>query len=210
MIRCFSGRKHVWICGLLQYVSFYGTVVAYVVTISTCMSCYHNEGRDGDCEYGGNTYMLLFGVVQILMSHILDFHSMVLVSVVAAIMAFCYSSIGRKISATRLIHRTPSHFLEEFFNVPPAVLVWFLREHRSEWADFNVDTYSAALVKASPYGYQGTRPTRFTGSQTIMPLGLTIEHEEVMPLVKKILLCQGTFISYSYAAESMRMQWVEC
>ncbi|KAJ0893848.1 putative amino acid transporter, transmembrane domain-containing protein [Helianthus annuus] len=71
-------------------------------------SCYHKEERHGDCEYGGNTYMLLFGVVQILMSHILDFHSMVLVSVVAAIMSFCYSSIGRKISATRLIHRTPS------------------------------------------------------------------------------------------------------
>uniref|UniRef100_A0A251VQL0 Uncharacterized protein n=1 Tax=Helianthus annuus TaxID=4232 RepID=A0A251VQL0_HELAN len=82
----------------------------------------------------------------------------------------------------------------------------FLREHRSEWADFNVDAYSAASVKASPYGYQGTRPTRFTGSQIIMPLGLTIEHEEVpclklldskvTQLVKKILLCRGIFISY--------------
>ncbi|KAJ0557745.1 hypothetical protein HanIR_Chr07g0328661 [Helianthus annuus] len=48
-----------------------------------------------------------------------------------------------------------------------------------------------------------------------MSLGLTIEHEElldskVMQLVKKILLCRGTFISYSYAAESIRMHWVEC
>ncbi|MFS7982142.1 putative ATPase, AAA-type, core, DNA ligase, ATP-dependent, central [Helianthus anomalus] len=37
MIVCFSGRKHAWICGLLQYVSFYGTAVAYIVTTSTCM-----------------------------------------------------------------------------------------------------------------------------------------------------------------------------
>ncbi|KAF5799432.1 hypothetical protein HanRHA438_Chr00c02g0843281 [Helianthus annuus] len=56
---------------------------------------------------------------------------------------------------------------------------------------------------------------RFTGSQIIMSLGLTIEHEELLDskvtqLVKKILLCRGTFISYSYAAESIRMQWVEC
>lgn len=64
-------------------------------------------------------------------------------------------------------------------NVPPAVLVRFLREHRSEWADFNVDAYSAAALKAGSYAYPGMRPTRFTGGQIIMPLGHTIEHEEV-------------------------------
>lgn len=64
-------------------------------------------------------------------------------------------------------------------NVPPAVLVRFLREHRSEWADFNVDAYFAAALKSSSYAYPGMRPTRFTGSQIIMPLGQTIEHEEV-------------------------------
>ncbi|KAJ0593608.1 putative amino acid transporter, transmembrane domain-containing protein [Helianthus annuus] len=108
-VRVILGRKHAWICGLLQYVSFYGTAVAYVVTTSTCMrailkaNCYHKEGRDGDCEYGGNTYMLLFGVVQILMSQIPDFHSMVLVSVVAAIMSFCYSSIGLGLGLAQVI-----------------------------------------------------------------------------------------------------------
>ncbi|MFS7992125.1 hypothetical protein Hanom_Chr12g01078571 [Helianthus anomalus] len=71
-----------------------------------------------------------------------------------------------------------------FHNVPPAVLVRFLREHRSEWADFNVDAYSATSIKASPYGYQGTRPTRFTGSQIIMPLGLTIEHEGMLEVIR--------------------------
>lgn len=63
-------------------------------------------------------------------------------------------------------------------NVPPAVLVRFLREHRSEWADFNIDAYAAASLK-STYAYPGMRPTKFTGSQIIMPLGHTIEHEEV-------------------------------
>ncbi|KAG7950178.1 hypothetical protein I3843_13G099200 [Carya illinoinensis] len=69
-------------------------------------------------------------------------------------------------------------------NVPPAVLVRFLREHRSEWADFNVDAYSAASLKAGPYTYPGMRPTRFTGSQIIMPLGHTIEHEEVLEVIR--------------------------
>ncbi|KAK1394334.1 Homeobox-leucine zipper protein REVOLUTA [Heracleum sosnowskyi] len=69
-------------------------------------------------------------------------------------------------------------------NVPPAVLVRFLREHRSEWADFSVDAYSAASLKGSSYAYPEMRPTRFTGSQIIMPLGQTIEHEEMLEVIR--------------------------
>ncbi|RXH83652.1 hypothetical protein DVH24_005905 [Malus domestica] len=69
-------------------------------------------------------------------------------------------------------------------NVPPAVLVRFLREHRSEWADFNVDAYSATSMKAGSYAYPGMRPTRFTGGQIIMPLGHTIEQEELLEVVR--------------------------
>ncbi|KAL8057602.1 hypothetical protein ABFX02_04G194400 [Erythranthe guttata] len=69
-------------------------------------------------------------------------------------------------------------------NVPPAVLVRFLREHRSEWADFNVDVYAAASLK-STYAFPGMRDhTRFTGSQIIMPLGQTIEHEEMLEVIR--------------------------
>ncbi|GJX77467.1 probable amino acid permease 7 [Tanacetum coccineum] len=99
-VRVILGEKKAWVCGLLQYMSFYGTSIAYVVTTATSINairksnCYHNKGRDAKCEYGGNIYMLLFGVVQIVMSQIPDFHSMVLVSVVAAIMSFCYGSVG--------------------------------------------------------------------------------------------------------------------
>ncbi|GAA0187144.1 homeodomain transcription factor [Lithospermum erythrorhizon] len=69
-------------------------------------------------------------------------------------------------------------------NVPPAVLVRFLREHRSEWADFSVDAYCAASLKAGSSSYSGMRPTRFTGSQIIMPLGHTVEHEEMLEVIR--------------------------
>ncbi|KAI4368772.1 hypothetical protein MLD38_017287 [Melastoma candidum] len=69
-------------------------------------------------------------------------------------------------------------------NVPSGVMVRFLREHRSEWADFNVDAYSAASLHAGSYGYPGMRPTRFTGNQIIMPLGHTIEHEEMLEVIR--------------------------
>ncbi|KVI05934.1 Homeodomain-containing protein, partial [Cynara cardunculus var. scolymus] len=42
-------------------------------------------------------------------------------------------------------------------NVPPALLLRFLREHRSEWADNNIDAYSAAAVKLGPCSLPGSR-----------------------------------------------------
>jgi len=68
--------------------------------------------------------------------------------------------------------------------VHPAVLVCFLKEHHAEWADFSVDAYSAALWKAGSYAYPGMRPMRFTGSQITMPLGHTIEQEDVCYLMQ--------------------------
>ncbi|KAF5202805.1 Homeobox-leucine zipper protein like [Thalictrum thalictroides] len=69
-------------------------------------------------------------------------------------------------------------------NVPPALLVRFLREHRSEWADFNIDAYSAASVKSGTHAFPGLRPTRFSGNQIIMPLGHTVEHEEMLEVIR--------------------------
>ncbi|KAL4627762.1 hypothetical protein ACB092_05G189500 [Castanea dentata] len=69
-------------------------------------------------------------------------------------------------------------------NVPPALLVRFLREHRSEWADYGVDAYSAACLKASPYAVPCARPGGFPGSQVILPLAHTVEHEEFLEVVR--------------------------
>ncbi|KAF9594836.1 hypothetical protein IFM89_034819 [Coptis chinensis] len=69
-------------------------------------------------------------------------------------------------------------------NVHPALLIRFLREHRSEWADYNVDAYSAASLKAGSYAFGGFKSTRFSGSQVIMPLGHTVEHEELLEIIR--------------------------
>ncbi|OEL17160.1 Homeobox-leucine zipper protein HOX9 [Dichanthelium oligosanthes] len=68
--------------------------------------------------------------------------------------------------------------------VPPAVLVRFLREHRSEWADYNFDAYSASALKTSSCSLPGLRPMRFSGSQIIMPLAHTVENEEILEVVR--------------------------
>nr|GEV53906.1 homeobox-leucine zipper protein ATHB-15 [Tanacetum cinerariifolium] len=68
-------------------------------------------------------------------------------------------------------------------NVPPALLLRFLREHRSEWADNNVDAYSASAIKLGPCSLPGSRGVNF-GGQVILPLAHTIEHEELLEVIK--------------------------
>ncbi|KAL0290324.1 UNVERIFIED_CONTAM: Homeobox-leucine zipper protein ATHB-14 [Sesamum calycinum] len=69
-------------------------------------------------------------------------------------------------------------------NVPPALLVRFLREHRSEWADYGVDVYSAASLKASPYAVPCAKPGAIPSSQVTLPLAQTVEHEEFLEVVR--------------------------
>ncbi|KAK8961773.1 Homeobox-leucine zipper protein HOX32 [Platanthera guangdongensis] len=70
-------------------------------------------------------------------------------------------------------------------NVPPALLVRFLREHRSEWADSGVDSYSAASLRASTFAVPGlTVSGGFLGSHAIIPLAQTVENEEVLEVVR--------------------------
>ncbi|KAA3489270.1 homeobox-leucine zipper protein ATHB-15 [Gossypium australe] len=68
-------------------------------------------------------------------------------------------------------------------NVPPAILLCFLREHRSEWADSSIDAYSAAVVKVGPCSLRGSRVGGF-GNQVILPLAHTVEHEEFLEVIK--------------------------
>ncbi|GAB2293495.1 Homeobox-leucine zipper protein ATHB-15 [Dionaea muscipula] len=68
-------------------------------------------------------------------------------------------------------------------NVPPAVLLRFLREHRSEWADNNIDAYSAMAAKVGPCSLPVTRIGSFT-NQVILPLAHTIENEELLEVIK--------------------------
>ncbi|XP_050232320.1 homeobox-leucine zipper protein ATHB-15 isoform X2 [Mercurialis annua] len=68
-------------------------------------------------------------------------------------------------------------------NVPPAILLRFLREHRSEWADNSIDAYSAAAIKVGPCSLPGTRVGSF-GGQVILPLAHTVEHEEFLEVIK--------------------------
>ncbi|KAK1293120.1 putative amino acid permease 7 [Acorus calamus] len=108
-VRVNLGEEHTWICGLLQYLSLYGTGIAYTVTTSISIraimrsNCYHKEGHNAPCAYGTDVYMIVFGCLQVVLSQIPDFHDMEWLSIVAAAMSFCYSSIGLGLGFAKVI-----------------------------------------------------------------------------------------------------------
>ncbi|CAA6672386.1 unnamed protein product [Spirodela intermedia] len=108
-VRGILGKKRTWACGLLQYVSMYGTAIAYTITTSTSMrailrsNCYHKEGHGANCHFGNKSSMLLFGAVQLAFSQIPDFQNMAWLSAIAAVMSFSYSFIALGLGLAKVI-----------------------------------------------------------------------------------------------------------
>lgn len=60
--------------------------------------CFHKNGHEAYCKFSNNPYMLGFGIFQILLSQIPNFHKLTLISTVAAITSFGYALIGSGLS----------------------------------------------------------------------------------------------------------------
>lgn len=56
--------------------------------------CLHLSGGKDPCHISSNPYMIGFGVIEIFVSQIPEFHNTWWLSVIAAIMSFGYSTIG--------------------------------------------------------------------------------------------------------------------
>lgn len=101
-------------CGIIQYVNLVGVCIGYTIASSISMmavqrsNCYHSKGHDNPCKVDGNAYMIVFGVFEILLSHIPNFDQLSWLSILAAIMSFTYSTIGLllgilQVSGNRLV-----------------------------------------------------------------------------------------------------------
>ncbi|MBA0783471.1 hypothetical protein Gotri_001180 [Gossypium trilobum] len=66
-------------------------------------NCYHNEGHNAECYFGDAQYMLAFGVVQLILSQINNFHNIQWLSVVAAFMSFAYSIVGLGLGIAKVV-----------------------------------------------------------------------------------------------------------
>jgi homeobox-leucine zipper protein len=68
--------------------------------------------------------------------------------------------------------------IKNFFsvqNVPPALLIRSLREHRSEWANFDIDANTAAMFRNNLHG--GISASRAASAP--LPFAHSLEQEEV-------------------------------
>ncbi|KAH9312147.1 hypothetical protein KI387_027182, partial [Taxus chinensis] len=108
-VRLYLGTTKAWLCGLVQYVSLYGVGIAYTITTSISIraikqsDCYHKNGHGYQCHFSEYTIMILFGLTQVILSQIPNFHNVWGLSVVAAIMSFAYASIGAGLGISKVV-----------------------------------------------------------------------------------------------------------
>ncbi|TXG64048.1 hypothetical protein EZV62_011042 [Acer yangbiense] len=95
-------------CALAQYVNLVGVSIGYTITASISMAavkrsnCFHKNGHEAGCHTSNNMFMTIFGVTQIILSQIPNFHELSALSIIAAIMSFAYSLIGLGLSLAQI------------------------------------------------------------------------------------------------------------
>ncbi|CAD6268079.1 unnamed protein product [Miscanthus lutarioriparius] len=107
-VRCYLDRKNVVLCGCAQYVNLWGTLVGYTITASASMiavkrvNCFHRDGYGAaGCNPSGSTYMVVFGLFQLLLSQLPSLHNIAWLSVVAVATSFGYSFISLGLCAAK-------------------------------------------------------------------------------------------------------------
>ncbi|KAJ0097759.1 hypothetical protein Patl1_28020 [Pistacia atlantica] len=107
-VRSNLGGLKVKICGLFQYVNLFGISIGYAIATSISMmaihksNCFHKSGRKKPCHTSSNPYMIMFGVIEIVLSQIPGLDQLWWLSIVAAIMSFTYSTIGLGLAVAKI------------------------------------------------------------------------------------------------------------
>ncbi|KAJ9561201.1 hypothetical protein OSB04_006361 [Centaurea solstitialis] len=96
------------VCGIAQYGILIGATIGYTITAGISMAaiersnCFHKSGHHKGCHTLNNSYLLMFGMIEIVLSQIPNFHKLSLVSIVATIMSFTYATIGIALSIAKI------------------------------------------------------------------------------------------------------------
>ncbi|KAH0469229.1 hypothetical protein IEQ34_002461 [Dendrobium chrysotoxum] len=100
VVRSCLGPRNVFLCAIAQYALLWGTMVGYVITAATSMmaidrsNCFHYKGRNAHCNTSGNIYLILFGIVELVLSQFPNLEKITVISLIAAAMSFAYSFIS--------------------------------------------------------------------------------------------------------------------
>ncbi|WJX21126.1 Amino acid permease 6 [Trifolium repens] len=113
MVKNILGGVQYKLCGLAQYTNLVGCTIGYTLTGSISMvaikksNCFHKYGHEADCKTSNYLFMVIFGIFEILLSQIPDFHELSWLSILAAVMSFGYASIGIGLSIAKIAE--PGH-----------------------------------------------------------------------------------------------------
>ncbi|CAN6475661.1 unnamed protein product [Victoria cruziana] len=94
------GGKQKLLCGAAQQANLWGAMIGYTITTATSMmavkksNCFHKYGHKANCRMSGNSYMIIFGLVEVTLAQLPNLEKVTVLSVIAAIMSFAYSFIG--------------------------------------------------------------------------------------------------------------------
>lgn len=93
--------------------------------------CFHKNGHNVGCHSANNPFMIIFGIVEIILSQIPDFHELTGLSILAAIMSFGYASIGIGLSIAKIAGYTFSINFRLYWQFSPWKLykLWCVLEH---------------------------------------------------------------------------------
>ncbi|KAL2926031.1 Amino acid permease 1 [Bienertia sinuspersici] len=104
------GKKEVLMCAIAQYSLLWGTMVGYAITAATSMlsirraNCYHKKGPEAvDCEPSGNSFLLIFGAINMVLSQIPNLEKVTFLSVIAATMSICYSFLALYLCVAKFV-----------------------------------------------------------------------------------------------------------
>ncbi|OMO63410.1 Amino acid transporter, transmembrane [Corchorus olitorius] len=96
------------LCGIAQYSNLVGVSIGYAITSAISMAaikrsiCFHKRGHEAGCHVKNNSFIIIFGVIEIVLSQLPNFHELSALSMIAAVMSFAYSSIGLGLSIAKV------------------------------------------------------------------------------------------------------------
>ncbi|OIV92028.1 hypothetical protein TanjilG_19496 [Lupinus angustifolius] len=104
-----KGEGNRQLCGVFVNICLYGFGIAYIITAAISMSSiqnttsYRNTGSEPTPGAVDANNMLIFGIIQVVLSQIPNFHNIQWLSVVAAIMSLGYAFTGVGLASVKVI-----------------------------------------------------------------------------------------------------------
>ncbi|XP_047938203.1 amino acid permease 6-like isoform X1 [Salvia hispanica] len=110
-VKSYLGGIKYKFCAVVQYSYLVGVTIGYSITTAISLVamkkslCFHKHGHNHDCTLSNNPFIVLFGLIQILISQVPNFHELAFLSFIAAIMSFSYASIGLGLSIAKITEK---------------------------------------------------------------------------------------------------------